>query len=223
MSTLFCALLLAVSTPVGFTDNLPQALDKAKAEGKMVFMVCSGSDWCGWCMKLEEEVLSKPVFLDTATNFFELVYIDMPQDKSLLSEWGKAHNAEVCEKYGVRGFPSCYLIDADGKAVQQIGYEQGGAERYAKRIVFLKDNYREIEKYILPLAEKLDKIIPKMNAMAKQKNGVRKVAAVYGPKLVAISKEIKAAKVPESLEGEKAQLLAYVQKLAEVVKARSGK
>ncbi len=223
MSTLLCALLLAVSTPAGFTDNLPQALDKAKAEGKMVFMVCSGSDWCMWCQRLEQEVLSKPAFLDTATNFFELVYIDMPQDKSRLSEWGLAHNEEVCVKYGVRGFPSCYLIDADGKAVQQLGYEQGGAERYAERLKFLKDNYQDIEKYILPLANKLDQFIPKMNEMAKQKNGLRKVAVVYGPKLAALAKEIKNAKMPESLEGERAELLGYVQQLAATVKARAAK
>ena len=38
--------------------DLPTALAKAKAEQKMVLLDFTGSDWCGWCIKFNKEVLS---------------------------------------------------------------------------------------------------------------------------------------------------------------------
>ena len=43
-----------------------KALATAKKENKSVLMNFTGSDWCGWCIKLEGEVFSKREFSKAA-------------------------------------------------------------------------------------------------------------------------------------------------------------
>lgn len=217
---LFGALLLAVSTPAGFTDNLPAALEKAKAEKKSVFMVCSGSDWCGWCRKLEAEVLSDPSFIPAVKDAFELVYIDMPQDTSLLSDWGKAHNEAVCTEYKVQGFPTCYILDVDGKVVSQLGYQDGGGAAYAKTLFYLKENQAAIDEYITPWQKKVRALALEMNKVFKSgKDGPKKMVRKYAPKVAALVKEIEALEVPAEIAGEKTMLVDRVKGMLEAVES----
>ena len=123
------------STPRGFTDDLDKALAKAKTEGKLVYACFSGSDWCGWCMKLEREVLSKQEFIDGVKKDFVLVFIDSPNDKSLLSEHAKAANDGLVTKYRVDGFPTALILDGDGKKIGETGYRKGGAAKYAEHLM----------------------------------------------------------------------------------------
>src|SRR6266478_5250316 len=46
--------------------DLRAALAKAKAEKKMVLLDFTGSDWCGWCIKFNQEVLSQTAVTDYA-------------------------------------------------------------------------------------------------------------------------------------------------------------
>lgn len=206
------AVLAALSTPAGFTDNLPEALKSAKEHNRNVFMVCSGSDWCGWCQRLEQEVLSSQTFLDNMTNEFELVYIDMPNDKSRISEWGKKHNEEVCVKYGVKGFPTCYILDADGKTVSRMGYEAGGADKYSKTVKYLKENQADIDKYIMPLVKKVDALTVTMNKMYRL-GGMEKVKKMCKPKLEKLIKEAEGLKLPDNIAEEKGKLLEDLKQL----------
>ena len=123
------------STPEGFTDNLDEALAKAKAEGKLVYACFSGSDWCGWCIKLEREVLSKIEFVKGVKDDFVLVFIDSPRNKSLLSEYAKKANKGLAKKYGIRGYPTALILDGDGNTVGKTGYRKGGAEGYVKHLM----------------------------------------------------------------------------------------
>ena len=107
------------STPFGFTDNLDEALAKAKADGKLVYACFSGSDWCGWCMKLEKEVLSQPAFLGGVTNDFLLVFIDLPENQKLLSKHAKTANKGLVKKYRIEGFPTALILDGDGKKLER--------------------------------------------------------------------------------------------------------
>jgi protein disulfide-isomerase len=123
------------STPRGFTDNLDEALAKAKAEGKLVYACFSGSDWCVWCKKLESEVLSKEEFISGVKDDFVLVFIDTPGNKDVLSAHAKAANKELVKKYKVSGFPTALILDGDGKKVGETGYRKGGAAEYVKHLM----------------------------------------------------------------------------------------
>ena len=122
------------STPAGFTDNLDEALAKAKAEGKLVYVCFSGSDWCYWCKKLEKEVLSDPLFVTGVMNDYVLVFIDSPENKALLSDHAKAENEKLTKKYGIRGFPTALILDGNGNRIGKTGYRQGGAAEYVKHL-----------------------------------------------------------------------------------------
>jgi len=122
------------STPEGFIDNLDEAFKRAKEEKKRVYACFSGSDWCGWCVKLEREVFSKKEFLDAVKDDFILVFIDTPNDKNLLSEHAKTENPKLVRKYGIRGFPTALVFDAEGKEIGKTGYRRGGAAAYAEHL-----------------------------------------------------------------------------------------
>ena len=127
------------STPAGFTDNLDEALAKAKKEGKLVYVCFSGSDWCGWCKKLEREVFSQPEFVPAVEKDFVLVFIDSPSDKGVLAARAKKENPKLVKKYGIGGFPTALILDGDGKKVGETGYRKGGAKPYAAHLLEIKN------------------------------------------------------------------------------------
>lgn len=141
------------STPSGFTDDLDAALASAKTSGKLVYACFSGSDWCGWCQRLEQEVLSKAEFQDAVKDAYELVYIDSPSDKSLLSERARKENPKLTKKFGIRGFPTALILDGEGRKVAETGYRRGGPEKYAKYLKALKKNGAEIARLNAEIAK----------------------------------------------------------------------
>ena len=149
----------ATSTPAHFTDNLDEALAEAASTGKNVFACFSGSDWCGWCKKLEKEVLSKEEFVSSAGKDFVLVYIDSPSNKALLSKRARKHNRKLVEKYGIGGFPTALVLDKDGKELARTGYRKFTPSGYAAHLRAIVANREEIEaakKEIERLEEKIE-------------------------------------------------------------------
>ena len=126
------------STPAGFTDNLDEALAKAKAEGKLVYACFCGSDWCGPCKRLDSEVFAKPEFVQAVENDYVLVFIDHPQNRGLLSARAKKENPKLMEKYGIAGVPHALILDGDGNKVGETGYRRGGAKAYAEHLLDIK-------------------------------------------------------------------------------------
>src|SRR5262245_30005189 len=84
---LFSVLVLVVfslkpaTAAVSWLTDLPAAEAQAKAEGKFVLINFTGSDWCGWCMKLRKEVFLKSEFNDYAKTNLILVEVDFPKRK----------------------------------------------------------------------------------------------------------------------------------------------
>jgi len=117
----------------GWTHDVDAALKQAKKEGKDVLIDFTGSDWCGWCIRLNEEVFSQEAFLPAATKNFVLVELDFPRGKQQSAET-KKQNAEWQAKFQVRGFPTILLMDADGRPFAQTGYQAGGTEKYLSHL-----------------------------------------------------------------------------------------
>lgn len=93
----------------------------------------SGSDWCGWCMKLDREVFSKKEFQDYAKDNMILFLADFPSQKTQTEEV-KKQNAQLQEKYGIQGFPTVLILDASGNVLARTGYVPGGAVKYVDHI-----------------------------------------------------------------------------------------
>ncbi len=121
------------SVPTGWTEDFEAARQQAAKEGKLILMDFSGSDWCGWCRKMDEEVFSQDRFVREATKKFVLVMVDSPNDRSILSKLARGQNAGLKEKYKVRGFPSVVIVNPDGEVVKRhSGYRKGGPQGYLK-------------------------------------------------------------------------------------------
>lgn len=113
--------------------DLPKAQAQAKAENKMVMLDFTGSDWCGWCIKLNKEVFSKPEFAEYAKKNLVLVEVDFPRTKKLSAEQ-KAANDALQKKYGVQGFPTIIVLNSDGKQVGELGYMKGGPAAFTAEL-----------------------------------------------------------------------------------------
>lgn len=121
------SLLLAVtaSAKPGWLTNFKQAQDDAKAGKKLLLLDFTGSDWCGWCMKLDKEVFSKPEFKEYADKNLVLLEVDFPRMKQM-TRMEKAQNSELAEKYQIQGYPTIIVLDGDGNKVGEFGYMPGG-------------------------------------------------------------------------------------------------
>ena len=72
---------LSESVPKGWGEDFAAACETAKKENKLILLAFSGSDWCGWCMKMEKDIYSKKEFIHEAKKKFVLVMIDSPRNK----------------------------------------------------------------------------------------------------------------------------------------------
>jgi protein disulfide-isomerase len=113
-----------------WATDLPKALAQAGPANKIVLLDFTGSDWCAWCMKFEDDVLSKPEFAAYAKTNLELVLVDFPKTK-VQSDALKKTNDELQTKFKVDGFPTYVALNADGKEIgRQVGYLSGGPQAF---------------------------------------------------------------------------------------------
>jgi len=118
-----------------------KASSAAKASGKYIMLDFSGSDWCGWCIKLEKEVFSQEAFKDFAEKNLVCVLVDFPRKKKQTGEQ-KQQNRDLATKYGIQGYPTIIILDPDGEPVDKTGYLQGGSKNYAQRLNEIIERHR---------------------------------------------------------------------------------
>lgn len=138
MKKVFSALLLCVMMFAGSSllaqgtqwyIDFDEAVAVAKKSNKILFVDFTGSDWCGWCIRLKKEVLDKKEFLDYAAKNLILVEVDFPQNKWQTPKMKQANQA-LAAKYGVQGYPTIVLMKPDGSVIAKTGYRRGGAAAY---------------------------------------------------------------------------------------------
>jgi protein disulfide-isomerase len=117
----------------GWETNYDKAVEKAKADGKYLLLDFSGSDWCGWCIRLDKEVFRKKAFKSYAEGKLELVLLDFPNRKKQTKQ-EKERNAALAQKFGVQGFPTVLLLSPDEKLVGRTGYQRGGPKPYVEHL-----------------------------------------------------------------------------------------
>lgn len=137
---LAAAVVLILATPSSpaaddtWTHDFEAAKKQAATANKSLLIDFTGSDWCGWCMKLREEVFDHDAFKDGVRDAFVLVELDYPRDKSAMSEETIAQNDVLLKTYGVQGYPTILLTDAEGRPFGKTGYRQGGPEAYVEHL-----------------------------------------------------------------------------------------
>lgn len=130
-------LLLWLAVPLAhaglWTDDYAGALAQAKAENRFVLLDFTGSDWCGWCKRLEREVFSKDDFKKYAKANLVCVTLDFPRGFELKKKVA-AQNEKLSNDYEVMGYPTIVLLDPNGKTIGRTGYQPGGAKAYVEHL-----------------------------------------------------------------------------------------
>ena len=117
--------------------SVKDAMSKAQKEQKDILWDFTGSDWCGWCIRLDKEVFSQSEFVNEAPKSFVLLKLDFPKRTQLPGEL-RAQNEEWMRKFGVQGFPTLFLTDAKARPYAQTGYKPGGPVAYLEHLAALR-------------------------------------------------------------------------------------
>lgn len=112
-----------------WTTSVKEATTQAAASERPILANFTGSDWCGWCIKLDREVFSTPEFAEWAERSAVLMKVDFPRQKPMSADQQRDNQA-LAEKYGVEGFPTVVFLSADGKELGRLGYRPGGAKAW---------------------------------------------------------------------------------------------
>ena len=114
-----------------YTD-INKAIEASRQEQKPLFLFFTGSDWCGWCIRLQNEVFKTPEFTAWAKDHAILVELDYPR-RTPQSEEIKSQNAQLQQMFKVEGYPKIWFVKPtvnDGKTnLEQLGstgYLAGG-------------------------------------------------------------------------------------------------
>lgn len=118
---------------VNWVTNYEQALKDAKASGKTVLLNFTGSDWCGWCIRLHNEVFAKPEFVDYAAKNLICVKLDFPR-RTALDPALASQNEKLAQRFGITGFPTIILTDGTGQPIARTGYQAGGPVNYVNHL-----------------------------------------------------------------------------------------
>ncbi|MBF03510.1 MAG: thioredoxin family protein [Flavobacterium sp.] len=126
-----------------YAQELTWHTDMAKAselslkKKKPMLLFFTGSDWCGWCIRLQKEVLQTPEFAKWAKKNVILVELDFPkrtpQDENL-----RAQNQNLQQMFGIRGYPTIWFVSPEKtkegkmnlKGLGSTGYVAGGPTKW---------------------------------------------------------------------------------------------
>lgn len=97
--------------------------------GRPILADFTGSDWCGWCIRLKKEVFKTPQFRTWASRRVVLLEVDFPQDKPQ-SAAIKKQNAELAKRYQIQGYPTILFLTRKGEVMGRYGYDEGGPQRW---------------------------------------------------------------------------------------------
>jgi|GEM_PF-897932 len=129
---------------VNWTNDLAEAQKIARAENKDLLLFFTGSDWCGFCVRLEKAVLTTPEFTDHISTRYVPVVLDFPRGKQL-PEQITEQNEKLKNLLAVSGFPAIFTVDPNVLPYGKInGF--GGAEPFwekLKGVSQLGDRIRE--------------------------------------------------------------------------------
>ena len=154
MKNLLAIVLIAFSLnafaqqkPLEWHTDVNKAITKSVETSKPLLLFFTGSDWCGWCKRLQKEVFFKSEFTVWANKNVILVEIDFPKRTQLSTELQK-QNRELQQLFAVRGYPTIWFVspEIEGEKVNfkrlgSQGYMAGGPPAWiagANKIISLK-------------------------------------------------------------------------------------
>lgn len=133
-----------METSLEWQTDLMKANEISLSTKKPIFAFFTGSDWCGWCHKLQRNVFAKPAFVEWAKKNVVLLELDFPRYKTLSQELIQ-QNQTLQQQLKVGGYPTIWMFylskdDAKNsiniKTLGSLGYPSG-AEAGKEEVKFL--------------------------------------------------------------------------------------
>ncbi|MFA9189746.1 thioredoxin family protein [Flavobacterium sp. FZUC8N2.13] len=113
--------------------DVKEAMAIGTKENKPLMLFFTGSDWCGWCIRLQKEVFFTPEFTKWANEKVILVELDFPRSVPQSDEL-RMQNKGLEQAFQVPGYPTVWFATAatkDGKVnfqgLGKTGYVPGGS------------------------------------------------------------------------------------------------
>jgi len=113
-------------------SDMQKAVEISKKTNKPLMLFFTGSDWCGWCMRLQKEVFKTPEFTQWAKDNVILVELDFPRRSPQQPEI-QQQNQQLAQFFQITGYPTVWFVNANKKDKQisfdklgQTGYVAGG-------------------------------------------------------------------------------------------------
>ncbi|WP_201456330.1 disulfide reductase DsbH [Chlamydia sp. 17-3921] len=113
-------------------ESYLQAMQNSQKDNRPVCLFFTGSDWCIWCIKMQQQILTTPDFISFAKDHLHMVELDFPQNPSQKNLDPQRY--ELKSQYDVKGFPQLVFIDEQGKELARMGFEFGGGAAYVNKI-----------------------------------------------------------------------------------------
>jgi protein disulfide-isomerase len=136
--------LIAQAQELNWQTDMSKATELSLKENKPLLLFFTGSDWCGWCIKLQKDVLKTSEFANWATKNVILVELDFPrskpQDPTL-----KMQNQQLAQTFGIQGYPTVWFVkpikSEDNKinltGLGSLGYDKSATNWISNANAFL--------------------------------------------------------------------------------------
>lgn len=123
----YCAVHNVSAQELTWHTDINKAVEISSRTNKPMLLFFTGSDWCGWCIKLQKEVFLKPEFSEWADKVV-LVELDFPR-KTKLEPGLTQQNAQLQQIFQVSGYPTIWFVTPQ-KNGEQINLQQLGKTGY---------------------------------------------------------------------------------------------
>ena len=130
---------LVVKAQEGLTwhTDLSKASELSIKEKKPLMLFFTGSDWCGWCIRLQKEVFKTDEFTKWAKENVILVELDFPK-RTPQDEATRLQNFNLQKTFQVRVYPTVWFVNPQLQeenkmnldALGSTGYVAGGPEKW---------------------------------------------------------------------------------------------
>ncbi len=126
------------ATMDGWLVDIDEAYERSVKEGKPILANFTGSDWCGWCIRLKSEVFTTKEFKKWAKANVILLELDFPR-RFKLPENIQQQNQGLAQAFSVSGYPTVWIfnLEVDPEAnksnivpLARSGYVKGGPEAW---------------------------------------------------------------------------------------------
>lgn len=144
--------ILTQAQELNWQTDMAKATEQSLKEKKPLLLFFTGSDWCGWCLKLQRDVLKTTEFATWATQNVILVELDFPRNKPQ-DPAIKTQNQQLAQTFGIQGYPTVWFVNPtkgeDNKVnltgLGSLGYDKSATNWITNANAFLPEKPKVIE------------------------------------------------------------------------------